>query len=165
MTQFRQFQFVMIAVIAILCVLATVAICNGQEPILRAVPQGIFQRVQIEHEGVVRQFSRHMGENDRWSIWEEWPAMDMRQDAHTFKPRTVDQKDVEKVLGVLNRWLDERGRTVGVSGYYNFTRNPIYDWKKFAGDSYGTYTQERIDLTTDTFIDLSKFKLPILKGE
>lgn len=168
MTQFRKFQAIMIALIAILCMFAMVAICSGQEPTLRAVPQGIFQRVQIEHKGVVRQFDRHMGQNDEWTIWEEWPAMDMRQNAHTFRPRAVDQKEVAKVLGPLNKWLDERGRSVRVSGYYNFTDNPIYDWRRFAGDTYGTYTKERIKLTNQAgydFLDLSKWRLPIVKGE
>lgn len=151
----KVYYYYVSSIFVLLCVICIESKIYGQE--LRGVPCGIFQRVQIEHNGIVRQFERSMKDKDGWKEWEEWPAMDMRQVAYRFVPQAVHQNEVDKVLGPISKWLDERGCEVRVSGYYNFTNNSIYDWQKFAGDNYGTYTK------TGLFLDFSKFMLPILK--
>lgn len=163
-----KFKAIVIAIIAILFVFTITAICRGQEPVLVGIPTGIFQEVHIEHKGVVRHFNRNLGPNQQWGLWEEWPPFDMRDNAHTFRPQAVDQDEVKKILGPLNDWLVKRAKEVRVSGFYNFTSDPIHDWKKFGGDNYGTYSTKRVKLTNKAgydFLDLSKWQLPIGKVE
>jgi len=175
MTQFRRFQFVMIAVVAVLCMFAMVAICSGQEATLTNGGNGLFQEVAITYKG--KDYSFHRQSSDyrykplHWGEWEQWPMNRKDQKARMFPTGglnpNLDQREVSKMMGpAMLKWLDEQQT---VSGYYNFTGNPLYDWESFGGDSYGTYSKKKLSfMQTKTgydFLDLSKFRLPILKGE
>ena len=134
MTQFRRFQFVMIAVIAVLCMITMVAICDGQE--LQEAPTGISQTVTIKDQGNIRAFRRERLEAN-WSEWIEWAPKRSDEKSKIFKPREVNQEVVNKIIGKdILKWLSKRP---SVSGHYNFSGNKNYDWKNFGGDKFGTW--------------------------
>lgn len=135
----RNFKLVMIAFIAILCALSMVAIAHGQQLVGN---QYFFQEVIVNHNGEDVCFLRESVDCKRWMAWMRKPPRD--SDVQIFKPKYYANSNVERIVGKgIIEWLNNRPR---ISGYYNFTNNPNYDWKKFGGEDYGTYNKERVNI-------------------
>ena len=127
-----------ITVIAILCSVVMVTLSYSQEVRLTNGGNNYFQEVVVTHNDTDKCFFRESIGFKKWSNWIQKPPRD--SNAQIFKPKHLNRQLVEDIIGEdLARWLDERTRT---SGYYNFTTNSKYDWKKFGGEHYGTYNVE-----------------------
>lgn len=129
----------MIAAIAILCALSMVAISHGQQLVGN---QFFFQEIVVQNDDGVFCFMRESVDCKRWTAWMKKPPRD--SNAQIFKPKYYSNSNVERIVGRgLIEWLNNRPR---ISGYYNFTDNPNYDWEKFGGEDYGTYNKERVSI-------------------
>jgi hypothetical protein len=166
--------FALFATVLVLWFMSLAA--QGQEPTLsNGGNNGLFQEVAITYKGKDYSFHRHSSDYRykplHWGKWEQWPMNRKDQNSRSFPigglNPNLDQREVSKMMGpAMLKWLDEQQT---VSGYYNFTNNPMYDWENFGGDSYGTYSKKKLPFIQTKagydFLDLSRFQLPILKGE
>lgn len=122
----------------IISILYLVATTVAQEPTLREAPSGISQTVLINHSGTIKAFRRERLDKT-WGEWIEWAPRRSDEKSKIFKPRAVNQAATTKLIGKdVLRWLSKRPP---VSGHYNFSGNKNYDWKRFAGDRFGTWMQ------------------------
>ena len=96
-----------------------------------------FQEIIVTHDNTDVCFMRESVDFRRWGNWMQRPPRD--SDAQIFKPKYLTHDYVEGIIGKeMIEWLNKRPR---ISGYYNFTKNKKYDWEKFGGESYGTYSK------------------------
>jgi len=124
----------MLAVLSITCFLVAGTV-SGQERLVYK------QEVVVTHKNNDYCFYRYSYDCKNWGDWVNKPPWNMLKYTYQiYKPQPVNQKIVSTMLGsVILDWLQNRPK---VSGYYNFTTNPAYDWKNYGGDNYGTYSKK-----------------------
>lgn len=105
-----------------------------------SVVNAFFQEIVITYNEVDYAFMRESEDCVHWGYWYLKPPRDQTVKPRSYKPRKVSNEIVWEMCGpAVIKFLENRPK---VSGYYNFTDNKNYDWKKFAGDDYGTYSKK-----------------------